>query len=104
MPAHIVFPLQVDFDVEMFWNRVNGERVIQAHAPPQRPVLFHPDTGKATWFCNVHSHSNALRSERDGEVCCYHRLSLGGTMMEFEMRINYSPPFFKTYTCLNDAL
>ena len=90
----------------MFWNRVNGQRVIQvrvrvrtreresvcvcvcvcrvcscactrackhdvwtcpqAHAPPQPPVIEHPDSGLPTWFCNVHSHSAMLRDERDG--------------------------------------
>jgi len=61
-----VVDMKVDFEVEMFWNRVNGERVIQAHAPPQPPVIPHPDTGLPTWFCNVHSHSAKLRDERDG--------------------------------------
>lgn len=62
----LVVDMKVDFDVDMFWNRVDGKRVIQAHAPPQRPVILHPDTGLPTWFCNVHSHSAALRDERDG--------------------------------------
>lgn len=62
----LVVDMKVDFDVDMFWNRVDGKRVIQAHAPPQRPVIFHPDTGLPTWFCNVHSHSAMLRDERDG--------------------------------------
>jgi len=35
----VVVDMKVDFEVEMFWNRVNGERVIQAHAPPQPPVI-----------------------------------------------------------------
>lgn len=64
----LVVDMKVDFDVEMFWNRVDGKRVIQAHAPPQRPVVMHPDTGLPTWFCNVHSHSMYLRDERDGVV------------------------------------
>lgn len=38
----------------------------QAHAPPQPPVIEHPDTGLPTWFCNIHSHSALLRDERDG--------------------------------------
>jgi len=62
----VVVDMKVDFEVEMFWNRVNGERVIQAHAPPQPPVIEHPDTGLPTWFCNIHSHSALLRDERDG--------------------------------------
>lgn len=62
----VVVDMKVDFEVEMFWNRVNGQRVIQAHAPPQPPVIEHPDTGLPTWFCNVHSHSAMLRDERDG--------------------------------------
>ena len=39
---------------------------LQAHAPPQPPVIEHPDTGLPTWFCNIHSHSAMLRDERDG--------------------------------------
>jgi len=62
----VVVDMKVDFEVEMFWNRVNGQRVIQAHAPPQPPVIEHPDTGLPTWFCNIHSHSALLRDERDG--------------------------------------
>ena len=62
----VVVDMKVDFEVEMFWNRVNGQRVIQAHAPPQPPVIEHPDTKLPTWFCNIHSHSAALRDERDG--------------------------------------
>mmetsp|Transcript_55712 Transcript_55712/g.113904 ORF Transcript_55712/g.113904 Transcript_55712/m.113904 type:complete len:308 (-) Transcript_55712:407-1330(-) len=62
----VVVDMKVDFDVEMFWNRVDGQRVIQAHAPPQPPVIRHPDTGKPTWFCNIHSHSAVLRDARDG--------------------------------------
>jgi len=62
----VVVDMKVDFEVEMFWNRVNGQRVIQAHAPPQPPVIEHPDSGLPTWFCNVHSHSAMLRDERDG--------------------------------------
>jgi len=61
-----IVDFKVDFDVEMFWNRVDGQRVIQAHAPPQPPVIRHPETGLATWFCNIHSHSAKLRDERDG--------------------------------------
>eukprot|EP00282_Hemiselmis_andersenii_P007981 CAMPEP_0114126388 /NCGR_PEP_ID=MMETSP0043_2-20121206/9806_1 /TAXON_ID=464988 /ORGANISM="Hemiselmis andersenii, Strain CCMP644" /LENGTH=419 /DNA_ID=CAMNT_0001219375 /DNA_START=62 /DNA_END=1321 /DNA_ORIENTATION=+ len=64
--TQVAVDMKVDFDVEMFWNRVDGQRVIQAHAPPQPPVILHPDTGLATWFCNVHSHSLVLRDERDG--------------------------------------
>jgi len=62
----VVVDMKVDFEVEMFWNRVNGQRVIQAHAPPQPPVIEHPDSGLPTWFCNIHSHSALLRDERDG--------------------------------------
>jgi len=62
----VVVDMKVDFEVDMFWNRVNGKRVIQAHAPPQPPVISHPDTGMPTWFCNIHSHSAKLRDERDG--------------------------------------
>uniref|UniRef100_A0A7S0H8C6 TauD/TfdA-like domain-containing protein n=1 Tax=Hanusia phi TaxID=3032 RepID=A0A7S0H8C6_9CRYP len=61
-----IVDMKVDFEVDMFWNRVNGERVIQAHAPPQPPVILHPDTSLPTWFCNIHSHSATLRDERDG--------------------------------------
>ena len=62
----VVVDMKVDFEVDMFWNRVNGQRVIQAHAPPQPPVIEHPDTSLPTWFCNIHSHSAMLRDERDG--------------------------------------
>lgn len=62
----VVVDMKVDFEVEMFWNRVNGARVIQAHAPPQPPVIMHPETGVPNWFCNIHSHSAKLRDDRDG--------------------------------------
>jgi len=53
---------KVDFDVSMSW--INSE-TLQARAPAQVPVLKHPVTGEATWFCNVHSHSALLRKRRE---------------------------------------
>ena len=34
-------------------------------APAQPPVVRHPDTGEPVWFCNVHSHSDHLRQQRE---------------------------------------
>jgi len=58
---------KVDFDVELQWGEggYDGVRMLQARAPVQPPVVAHPETGEATWFCNVHSHSSFLRKERE---------------------------------------
>jgi len=62
---------KVDFDVEMSWiegdaGAYDGDvRTMQARAPVQPPVVLHPDTAEPTWFCNVHSHSSALRKKRE---------------------------------------
>ena len=34
-------------------------------APAQPPVVRHPDTSEPVWFCNVHSHSDYLRQQRE---------------------------------------
>jgi alpha-ketoglutarate-dependent taurine dioxygenase len=59
---------KVDFDVKMQWldDSAYGEtKTMQARAPVQPPVVLHPDSGEPTWFCNVHSHSSALRKKRE---------------------------------------
>jgi hypothetical protein len=58
---------KVDFDVELVWQDAgyDGVRMLQARAPVQPPVVEHPTTGEPTWFCNVHSHSSALRKQRE---------------------------------------
>ncbi|KAG8458148.1 hypothetical protein KFE25_011679 [Diacronema lutheri] len=58
---------KVDFDVELVWREqgYDGVRMLQARAPVQPPVVEHPVTGEPTWFCNVHSHSSALRKQRE---------------------------------------
>ena len=59
---------KVDFDVKMQWlddSAYGATRTMQARAPVQPPVVLHPDTGAPTWFCNVHSHSAALRKKRE---------------------------------------
>lgn len=62
--------LKVDFDVSMQWledSAYDEEKTLQARAPKQPPVVRHPTTGTPTWFCNVHSHSSALRNKRQDE-------------------------------------
>jgi alpha-ketoglutarate-dependent taurine dioxygenase len=58
---------KVDFDVELLEQRggYDDTRILQARAPPQSPVVWHPVTGEPTWFCNVHSHSSKLRKSRE---------------------------------------
>jgi len=59
---------KVDFEVKMSWagdSAYDDTRVLQARAPSQPPVVKHPKTGVPTWFCNVHSHSSALRKKRE---------------------------------------
>lgn len=63
---------KVDFDVTMQWldddaasAYDSNAKTLQARAPVQPPVVLHPATGEPTWFCNVHSHSSALRKKRE---------------------------------------
>lgn len=58
---------KVDFDVELQWgvSDYDKQRMLQARAPPQPPIVPHPVTGDPTWFCNVHSHSSVLRQQRE---------------------------------------
>ena len=66
---------KVDFAVDLQWigdsnyDTANA-RTLQARAPVQPPIVPHPVTGDPTWFCNVHSHSSLLRSQRE-EMCVY---------------------------------
>merc|ERR1712046_45303 len=53
--VNLALGFKVDFD---------GQRVLQARAAAQPPVVTHPETGEPLWFCNVHSHSTVLRSRR----------------------------------------
>lgn len=59
--------LKVDFSVEMQWGTsdYDGNRMLQARAPRQPPIVAHPVTKDPTWFCNVHSHSSVLRQARE---------------------------------------
>jgi len=63
---------KVDFDIDLIWSKdTEGESCIHVIAPAQPPVVRHPETGEPVWFCNVHSHSDYLRvqrEERDGTV------------------------------------
>ncbi|KAH8049977.1 TauD/TfdA-like taurine catabolism dioxygenase [Aureococcus anophagefferens] len=63
---------KVDFGVKMQWIGGDGgyddARTLQARAPVQPPAVLHPKTGEPTWFCNVHSHSEAPEvARRSGE-------------------------------------
>ena len=42
-----------------------GKPCIHVIAPAQPPVVRHPETGEPVWFCNVHSHSDYLRQQRE---------------------------------------
>jgi hypothetical protein len=82
---------KVDFDIDLQWitnqesiynnnnNNKNPElstspstsssssqqRILQARAPKQPPIIPHPITNDPVWFCNVHSHSAILRQQRE---------------------------------------
>mmetsp|Transcript_21102 Transcript_21102/g.20267 ORF Transcript_21102/g.20267 Transcript_21102/m.20267 type:complete len:438 (-) Transcript_21102:166-1479(-) len=58
---------KVDFDVDLLWGQggYDNTRFLQARAPSQPPIVAHPMTGEASWFCNVHSHSSKLRKDRE---------------------------------------
>ncbi len=58
---------KVDFNVEMRWGEggYDNIKMLQARAPIQPPIVYHPVTGEPTWFCNVHSHSSKLRKDRE---------------------------------------
>jgi len=57
---------KVDFDIDLQWTKDNeGKPCIHVIAPAQPPVVRHPDTGEPVWFCNVHSHSDHLRQQRE---------------------------------------
>ena len=76
---------KVDFDIDLQWitnqesiynqNHNTAEssspspptqqRILQARAPKQPPIIPHPITKDPVWFCNVHSHSAVLRQQRE---------------------------------------
>lgn len=57
---------KVDFDIDLVWDEDNeGKPCIHAIAPLQTPVVRHPDTNEPVWFCNIHSHSDYLRQQRE---------------------------------------
>ena len=57
---------KVDFDIDLVWNEdAEGKRCIHAIAPPQPPIVRHPETNEPVFFCNVHSHSDKLRQQRE---------------------------------------
>jgi Taurine catabolism dioxygenase TauD, TfdA family len=68
---------KVDFSVDLQWidgssysSAAETGRTLQARAPRQPPIVPHPVTGDPTWFCNVHSHSALLRSQREAMYVC----------------------------------
>jgi hypothetical protein len=57
---------KVDFDIDLIWDDdAEGKRCIHAIAPPQPPIVRHPETNEAVFFCNIHSHSDLLRKQRE---------------------------------------
>ena len=57
---------KVDFDIDLIWDDdAEGRRCIHAIAPPQPPIVRHPETNEPVFFCNIHSHSDKLRQERE---------------------------------------
>lgn len=57
---------KVDFDIDLKWDVDNeGKPCIHVVAPPQPPVVRHPETNEPVWFCNLHSHSDFLRVQRE---------------------------------------
>jgi len=91
---------KVDFDVTMDWlegGAYDGdEKTLQARAPVQPPVVLHPRTGEPTWFCNVHSHSAALRKRRE--------LTYGAERFtDGASRINKSDMYYGDDAALSDA-
>lgn len=58
---------KVDFSVDLQWGEggYDNEKMLQARAPSQPPIVIHPVTGEPHWFCNVHSHSSKLRKDRE---------------------------------------
>jgi len=57
---------KVDFDIDLVWDTdTDGKPCIHAIAPVQTPVVRHPETMEPVWFCNIHSHSDYLRVQRE---------------------------------------
>jgi len=57
---------KVDFDIDLVWDKDNeGKPCIHAIAPAQPPIVRHPETNEPVWFCNIHSHSDYLRVQRE---------------------------------------
>jgi len=57
---------KVDFDIDLVWSEdTDGKPCIHAIAPPQTPIVRHPETMEPVWFCNIHSHSDYLRVQRE---------------------------------------
>lgn len=64
--ASVAAKQKVDFDIDLIWSKDNeGETCIHVIAPPQPPIVRHPETNEPVWFCNVHSHSDVLRTQRE---------------------------------------
>lgn len=64
--ASVAAKQKVDFDIDLVWSKDNeGETCIHVIAPSQPPIVRHPETNEPVWFCNVHSHSDVLRQQRE---------------------------------------
>ena len=78
---------KVDFDIDLQWitnqesiynqnhntaesSSPTQQRILQARAPKQPPIIPHPITKDPVWFCNVHSHSAVLRQQRESMYVC----------------------------------
>lgn len=90
---------KVDFNVDLRWGEggaYDDAKKLQARAPSQPPIVRHPVTGDPTWFCNVHSHSSKLRTQRE-EIYGAERFEDGAS------QINKSDMFFGDDGGLTDA-
>jgi len=88
---------KVDFPLDTVWSTsdYDGQRVLQARAAAQPPVVRHPETGEPVWFCNVHGNSAVLRARR-AEEFGEERFVSGAS------RINKSDMFFGDGEPLSD--
>jgi len=88
---------KVDFDVDLLWGQggYDDTRFLQARAPSQPPIVVHPVTGEASWFCNVHSHSSKLRKDRE-EIYGAERFEDGAS------QINKSDMYFGDDAVISD--
>jgi Taurine catabolism dioxygenase TauD, TfdA family len=62
--THETSSLDTDADTTAS-SKPQPQRILQARAPKQPPILAHPITNDPVWFCNVHSHSAILRQQRE---------------------------------------